>query len=56
MNCTLDKLLEVMDEKIKRAQKSIEVLKNEIDDCKEEEDECIKAIKEIQCIPKDPTK
>ena len=45
-----------MDEKIKRAQKSIEVLKNEIDECKAEADECIKVIKEIKCIRKDSTK
>lgn len=45
-----------MDEKIKRAQKSIEALKNEIDECKAEADECIRVLKEIKCIRKGTTK
>ena len=50
MSCTIDKLLEALDAKILRAQKSIDSLKKDLNECIADAEECRKTVSELRLL------
>lgn len=56
MSCTIDKLLEALDAKILKAQKGIDSLRKELDECIADAEECRKTVSELRSLYESSTK
>lgn len=56
MSCTIDKLLEALDAKILKAQKGIDSLRKELDECIADAEECRKTVSELRSLYESTTK
>lgn len=50
MSCTIDKLLEALDVKILKAQKNIDSLKKDLNECIADAEECRKTVSELRSL------